>query len=214
MPPDAAMPMEMTQRMMQGFYGPDGLVTRMAVSGNKAISTTGHPALMAKAIRQTLGGAGDLARQKPVAEALARVPARSTAVMLVSCPAYAYALDVNLAEPLLAALPPERQKTLKAVPRPRIDPPAPGDLAVLSIQVQDRAVRFQMDVPQSEIARTVPYLRHLYADMLFDFFNIGFESARKRGMMMTPGMEPGMDRPRAFDNEPTAPIKPNFRPDA
>ena len=169
---------------------------------------------MAKAIRQTLGGAGDLTRQKAVAEALARVPARSTAVMLVSCPAYAYALDVNLAEPLLAALPPERQKTLKAVPRPRIDPPVPGDLAVLSIQVQERAVRFQMDVPQSEIARTVPYLRYLYADMLFDFFNIGFESARQRGMM-PPGMEgPGMQGPGMFEKGPPPAIKPNFRPDA
>jgi general secretion pathway protein G len=203
MPPEMRQQFDMTSRMMKTYYGKDGLEVRIAVVGNQALSTMGPPEVMARAIKRARGQVGDLAKQKAVAEAIGRVPQGSCAAFLVSCPGYIYSYDKNM-DAMLMMLPPERQKTLAAIPLPQIDPPAMGDLSVVSVQVRERGVRLQVDVPQSEINRSVPYVRTLAAHLYFDFLNIfmhempGLWSSPMGGpsMMVEPGMnEPWMDRP-------------------
>ena len=150
---------------LAALYGPDGLVTRMAVVNNQAISTLGGKDVMERALKHAKGQGGNLARQKAVAEAIARVPARSSAVLMVSLPAKVYALG-EVIDPIFAGLlPPERRKAMAAVPMPKPSGRRFGTPAIASVQVEDRTITLQIDMPQSELGRTFTSARSMFAQL-------------------------------------------------
>jgi len=182
--PGAGMPPEaerFANALSETLYGRQGLVMRMAVCDNRALAVTGEPELMARAIKHRRGEAPDLAKQPPIAAALARVPKGASLAALVSCPACAYAADMLIDQAMLAALPPERQKALKQIPLPKIKPPVLGEPTVLALVVEGDAIRLEMDMPMAEGAQSVPYVRHAYGRILFNVFQLmpGFATAEE-----------------------------------
>jgi len=175
MQPRPGMPAE-TERIINSiserFYGRDGFTMRMAVCDNRALAVTGEPEMMARAIQRQRGQVPDLAKQPPIAAALARVPKGASFAALVACPACAYAADVLVDEAMLAAMPPERQEAVKKVPLPKIKPPALGELTVLSLVVEDRTIRMEMDMPAGQGSESLPYLRHAYGRIIFNVFQL------------------------------------------
>jgi hypothetical protein len=174
-PPEAE---RIVNSINETLYGPEGLVMRMAVCDNRALAVTGDPEMMKRAIKGRRGQAGDLAKQPPIAAALARVPKGASLAALVSCPASAYAGDVLVDEAMLAALPPERREAMKRIPLPKIKPPALSEPTVLSLVVDGQAIRLEMDMPMAEGTNSVPYLRHMYGRIFFNVFQLmpGFAS--------------------------------------
>jgi general secretion pathway protein G len=191
MPKDAAAgmpfnPEEFMKSYQTALYGPDGLITRMAVVKDLAISAMGGKDVMERAIKHAKGQGGDLAKQKAVAEAIARVPAKSSIVAMFSCPAYLYTIG-QVVDPVMAGmLPPERRKAMDAVPMPKIERPALGAPTIVSVQVVDRTITLQIDMPQSELGRSLTYGRSSLAKILVDGLNFAMM------MKMSPGMSPGM----------------------
>jgi len=187
----------MMKGMTDTIYGPEGMVMRMAVCNNRALAVIGGQELMGRAIKRERGQAGDLAKQRMIAEALARVPPDSSAVALVSLPAYVFAIDMVLDDALLAGLPPDRREIVKEVPLPCIERAALTAPTVLALRVDGRTIRLDMDMPKSDLSGALPYVRHAYARALFYVFQQvpGFLRP-SRAMMPMPGAAP-QPRPAA-----------------
>lgn len=185
-PPEDAPPQVRAafKGMMDGIYGPEGLVMRVAVSGNRAVVTLGGADVMARAIKNLQAGDADLAKQETVRAALARVPSGSGAVLLVSLPAYGYLVDTMLERVLPMTLPPDAKQGYEEALLPRLDVPTIGEPMLVAVRVDDRTVRLDFDVPASELTRTIPVIRHGLARMMF----YGFHAAMAGGLMSPPGI--------------------------
>ena len=144
----------------------------MAVTGKRAISVMGGPELMVRALKHEQGKVGDLAYQKPIAEALKRVPAGSSVVVILSIPACAATLDGVTSEALLYALPAERREALRSVPLPTVALPKLESPTIFSLGVDGRTLCFQMDMPRSQMGDSVPYLRHLWGRLILFAFEM------------------------------------------
>jgi len=193
-PPEAA---RFANSLSEALYGREGFMMRMAVCDNRALAVTGEPGLMARAIKRQRGQVPDLAKQPPIAAALARVPKGASLVALVSCPAAAYAGDVLIDEAMLAAMPPERREAMKRIPLPKIKPPVLSEPTVLSLVVDGQAIRLEMDMPIAEGTNSVPYVRHAYGRIIFNMIQLipGFvtpESPEGRAGGEPPMMLPGL----------------------
>jgi len=167
--------------MIDGIYGPEGLVMRVAVSGNRAVVTLGGADVMARAIKNLQAGDADLANQEAVRATLARVPSGSGAVLLVSLPAYGYLVDTMFHRVLPMTLPPDAKRGYEEALMPRLDVPTIGEPMLVAVRVDDRTVRLDFDVPASELTRTIPVIRHGLARVMF----YGFHAAMA-GRLMSP----------------------------
>ncbi len=199
-PPDS--PHAAFKAMIDGIYGPEGLVMRVAVSGNRAVVTLGGADVMARAIKNLQAGDADLAKQETVRAALARVPSGSGAVLLVSLPAYGYLVDAMLERVLPMMLPPDAKQGYEEALLPRLDVPTIGEPMLVAVRVDDRTVRLDFDVPASELTRTIPVIRHGLARMMFYGFHAamaGFHTAMAGQMMSPPGI---MDAPAREGTQP------------
>lgn len=168
-PPEGAplQQAEMMKNMMASIYGPDGTVTvRMAATDKRAMSVIGGQDLMARAIKHEQGKLGDLAKQKAVAEALARVPTGSSVVAIVSLPACAAAMDGVMSDVFMGMLPADRREVYKSVPLPEIGLPTLAAPTVFSMGVEGRTIQLEMDMPRTEIGGSIPYVRHFYGRVL------------------------------------------------
>ncbi len=170
--------------MIDGIYGPEGLVMRVAVCGDRAVVTMGGADVMARAIKNLQAGDADLANQEAVRAALARVPSGSGAVVLVSLPAYGYLVDTMLERVFPMMLPPYAKRGYEEALLPRLDVPAIGEPMLVAVRVDDRTVRLDFDVPASELTRTIPVIRHGLARVMF----YGFHAAMAGGLMSPPGI--------------------------
>ena len=192
-PPEALQPGPQFsfKDVMDSIYGPEGLVMRMAVCENRAIAVVGGQELMDRAIRRQRGQEKDLAKQEAVAAALARVPDKASAVALISLPAYAASVDIVMDDVLLGTLPADRREAVADIPLPRIGLPALTPPTVLALRVDGRTIRLDVDMPQSEMGGSLPYVRHMYGRILFYVFQRFPPWARPEGMMMPPAADPG-----------------------
>ncbi|GAH26513.1 unnamed protein product, partial [marine sediment metagenome] len=131
-------------------------------------------------------GNGDLAEQKAVSAALARAPENSGAVLLISLPAYAYLVSATVDQILPTTLPPETQEIYQNVPLPHLSLPALEEPTLASVRVDGNTVRFDLDVPATELGRAMPAVRHLYSRIMF----YAFHSVMMRMRMLPPSPPP------------------------
>lgn len=202
-PPDAPPHVrEMLRNPMASFYGPDGLVWRSAIVEKRAVATMGGKDVMAEAIRNARRG-GELAEQPAVAAALRRVPEGSSAVYLISTPAYAYLMGQTYEGMFRAMIPDEARASIEAAPLPEIDRPTLGEPAVAAVRVEGRTVQIDVTVPASEIAATVPIVRHAWSRMMYFW---GHASLQMMGRMQQPrpggGPPPTVPQPSMQPPEP------------
>jgi len=159
------------------LYGPEGLAMHRTVCDNRGLATLGGADVMTRAIQHARGKVGDLARQKAVAAALKRVPAGSSAVCLFSFPAYACLADTLADDILLSMMSPDHREAAKQVPLPQIAYPTTLPPTVVSLRLDGRMLRLDMDMPTSEVTQAIPYVRHMYGRIIFYAAQLGMDRA-------------------------------------
>jgi len=161
------------EKIMNVIWGGDTLLMRVAVVEKQAIQTLGDADMMARAIRHARGQGGDLAKMKPIAAALGRVPAGSSVVALISSTAAAAAVDTAADDIMTAFLSPQQREVMKQVPMPRIGRPTITEPTLLTVRVEGRTVRLDLDVPQADAAGAIPYVRHAYGRIIVFAIQMG-----------------------------------------
>jgi hypothetical protein len=197
---------EMAKNVMNAVWGGDTLIMRAAVVEKQAIQTLGDADMMARAIKHARGQGGDLAKMKPIAAALGRVPAGSSVVALISSTAVAAAVDTAADDIMTAFLPPQQREALKSVPMPRIERPMVTEPTLLSVRVEGRIVRLDVDVPRADAAGTVPYLRHAYGRLIvFMIQQIPMMAGSSHPIVVPPPMSPMPPKAPTFEEIKPAP---------
>ncbi len=165
---------------MDQIYGPEGLTARVAVCNGRAVVTLGPKEVMARALRHLRDGGEDLATQPAVRRALARAPEGSRYVGLVSLPGYAYTLSRVYGDAFSGMLARQGGISFEGVPMPKADMPAIGEPVLLAMGVEDRTVRLTVDVPASDLSRSILPLRHAMSRLMLFAFQSAFGAAMQQ----------------------------------
>jgi len=189
---------------MNVIRGGDTFIMRTAVVEKQAIQTLGDADMMARAIKHARGQGGDLAKMKPMAAALGRVPAGSSVVALISSTAAAAAVDTAADDIMTAFLPPQQREAMKSVPMPRIERPTITEPTLLTVRVEGRTVRLDLDIPRADAAGAIPYVRHAYGRLIVFIC----QSAMARSRMIEDAKMPAP--PEKPENAPMPPKAPTF----
>jgi len=182
-PPPGAPPgmQDFFKNFMEQIYGPEGLKARVAVAEGRAVVTLGPKDVMARALANLEDGAR-LASRPAVRRALARAPEGSRYVGLLSMPAYAYTLSRIYGNVFSNMSTGMGGISFENVPLPKAEMPGLGEPILFAVGVEDRTVRLDVDVPASELSRSILPFRHAMSrGMLFAFqtaFSGAMEQAR------------------------------------
>lgn len=151
-PPEAAAQMKKT---IDAMYGPEGIVIRMALVGNRGVVAMGDAQVMARAIQAAKGQTPDLVADPQVAAAVKRVPKDAVGAGLVSLGNYIY-MAMNMVDGMMAAsVPPDVQEAAKAEGLKPLAPPPPADPVVIAVRVDDRVIRTSLVAPAADIRAAV-----------------------------------------------------------
>ncbi|MGB3087806.1 MAG: hypothetical protein WBC53_08815, partial [Phycisphaerae bacterium] len=97
-----------------------------------------------------------------------------------------YLVSATVDQILPTTLPPEIQEIYQNVPLPHLSLPALEEPTLASVRVEGNTVRFDLDVPATELGRALPAARHLYSRIMF----YAFHSVMRMRMQMGPPTPP------------------------
>jgi len=182
---DVMPPMDAMEKMI---YGPDGMMSRLAVVDQTAVVVIGGAEAMGRTIKATRGQGTLLAADPKVTAAMGRMPKGACGGGLLSVSNVVYVVLSNVLHGAEQGMPPEVTEAAKNEGIMPFPAPALGDLVVMAVRVEGNTLHLTIDVPQSEVRGAV---------------DVGKEGARRMGWYFQKQMELMMKQRQ--NQQPSAP---------